>query len=301
MCLRVGWVHFVATKNLYTRNPDMMFTDNYLGKHARMSEKPLPAMDSPLSILVVDDDELNQRMMRLLLRREGYRAEFASNGLEAVQAVKSGAFDLILMDLQMPVMDGVEASRQIRAWENGGNHTYIVALTASYLPEKGRELFEAGLDNYLAKPFDVDHLRNILQYSLESRKSQTATAPERAEPQPPASEPLIDFQKGIQRVGGDESIYKDFLNDFVEELPGRLETLWSCYRNKDLEGLYRAAHNLKGVSANLGILQLSEGAKRLEKQATQGYTESIEPLLTDISYITRVSMEAVLKYVAAGK
>jgi two-component system, sensor histidine kinase and response regulator len=301
MCLRVGWVQFVATKNLDTRNPDMMFTDNYLGKHVRMSEKPLPAMDSPLSILVVDDDELNQRMMRLLLKREGLRAEFVSNGLEAVQAVKSGSFDLILMDLQMPVMDGVEASRQIRAWENGGNHTYIVALTASYLPEKGRELFEAGLDNYLAKPFDLDHLRNILQYSLESRNSQTATAPERAEPQPPASDPLIDFQKGIQRVGGDESIYKDFLNDFVEELPGRLETLWSCYRNKEIEGLYRAAHNLKGVSANLGILQLSEGAKRLEKQATQGYTESIEPLLTDISYITRVSMEAVLKYVATGK
>src|SRR6185436_6323549 len=102
MCLRVGWVQFVATKNLDTRNPNMMFTDNYLGKHVRMSEKPLPAMDSPLSILVVDDDELNQRMMRLLLKREGLRAEFVSNGLEAVQAVKSGSFDLILMDLQMP-------------------------------------------------------------------------------------------------------------------------------------------------------------------------------------------------------
>jgi len=80
---------------------------------------------------------------------------------------------------------------------------------------------------------------------------QPSTQP--STPQPPASEPLIDFQKGIQRVGGDESIYKDFLNDFVEELPGRLETLLSCYRNKDLEGLYRAAHNLKGVSANLGM------------------------------------------------
>jgi len=301
MCLRVGWVYFVATKNLDTRNPDLMFTDQYLGKHVCMSEKPLAAIDSPLSILVVDDDELNQRMMRLLLKREGYRAEFASNGLQAVQAVKSGSFDLILMDLQMPVMDGVEASRQIRAWENGGSHTYIVALTASYLPEKGRELFEAGLDNYLAKPFDVDHLRNILQYSLESRKAGPAIALEQPEPEPPASEQLIDFQRGIQQLGGQENIYKDFLNDLVEELPGRLENLQSCYRNKDMEGLYRAAHNLKGVSANLGAVQISDHAKRLEKQASQGYTESIEPLLTDISYIISVSIEAVQKYIAAGK
>ena len=289
-------------KNLDTRNPDMMFTDNYPGNHTQMSEKPMAAMDdSPLSILVVDDDELNQRMMRLLLKREGYQTKFASNGLEAVEAVKSGKFDLILMDLQMPVMDGVEASRQIRAWENGGSHTYIVALTASYLPEKGRELFEAGLDNYMPKPFDVDHLRNILQYSLESRRSRLAMLLEQHAAEPPASEQVIDFQGGIQRVGGQASNYKDFLNDFVDELPGRLENLWSHYRNKDMEGLYRAAHNLKGVSANLGALQLSDHAKRLEKQASQGYTESIEPLLTDISYIISVSIEAAMHYVAAGK
>jgi CheY-like chemotaxis protein/HPt (histidine-containing phosphotransfer) domain-containing protein len=288
-------------KNLDTRNPDMMFTDNYPGNHTQMSEEPMAAMDSPLSILVVDDDELNQRMMRLLLKREGHQIKFASNGLEAVEAVKSGKFDLILMDLQMPVMDGVEASRQIRAWENGGSHTYIVALTASYLPEKGHELFEAGLDNYMPKPFDVDHLRNILQYSLESRRSRLTMILEQHEVAPPASEQLMDFEKGIQRVGGQDSIYKDFLNDFVEELPGRLENLWSHYRNKDMEGLYRAAHNLKGVSANLGALQLSDHAKRLEKQASQGYTESIEPLLTDISYIIRASIEAAMNYLAAGK
>ena len=124
----------------------------------------------PLSILVVDDDELNQRMMRLILKRDGHLVECVSNGLEAFNAVKSQAYDMVLMDLQMPVMDGVEASRRIREWEHEDAHIFIVALTASYLPERGAELFEAGIDNYMPKPFNVSHLRNILQYGLENRK-----------------------------------------------------------------------------------------------------------------------------------
>ena len=139
-----------------------------------MSEVTQKPDSLPLSILVVDDDELNQRMMRLILKREGHLIECASNGLEAVEAIKAKSFDMVLMDLQMPTMDGVEASRRIREWEAGRQHIFIVALTASYLPEKGRELFEAGIDNYLAKPFEVKHLRHILQYGLENRDSRPA-------------------------------------------------------------------------------------------------------------------------------
>ena len=265
-----------------------------------MSEKPATTADSPLSILVVDDDELNQRLMRLILKREGHLIESASNGLEAVEAVKSGKFDLILMDLQMPVMDGVEASRKIRELENGEEYTFIVALTASYLPEKGRELFEAGIDNYLAKPFEVSHLRHILQYSMEGRRARNAAKLEQAESEPGTSNPAIDFQSGIQRVGGNIEIYKDLLSEFIEQLPDKLENFWSYYGNKDMESLHRAAHNLKGVSANLGALQLSDHAQRLEKQTSQGYTDSVESLLNGISSMARKSIEAASSYLAAG-
>src|SRR5512147_1895263 len=94
-----------------------------------------------LRILVVDDDELNRRMMKILLTREGHQVDLAANGMEALDAVKYQRFDIVFMDLQMPTMDGVEASRRIREWENGGAHTFIVALTASYLPEEGQRLF----------------------------------------------------------------------------------------------------------------------------------------------------------------
>ena len=114
-----------------------------------------------LEILVADDDQLNQRLMRVLLTREGHRVEMVSNGLEAFEAIKRKKYDIVFMDLHMPVMDGIEASRQIRAWENGGTHTFIVALTASYLPENGQSLFEAGMDNYVSKPFAIEHIIKI--------------------------------------------------------------------------------------------------------------------------------------------
>jgi len=130
------------------------------------TDKVLDGNVSPsLSILVVDDDEINRRLMRVLLTHEGHRVEVASNGLEAVDAVKHNKFDIVFMDLQMPKMDGIEASRQIRAWENESTHTFIVALTASYLPEIGQTLFEAGIDNYLSKPFQISHIQQLIRYS----------------------------------------------------------------------------------------------------------------------------------------
>ena len=130
------------------------------------TDKLLAGKEMPsLSILVVDDDELNRRMMGVLLTLEGHRVDVAANGLEAFDAVKLKKFDIVFMDLHMPGMDGIEASRRIREWEKEGEHTFIVALTASYLPEIGSKLFEAGMDNYISKPFDVEHIQRLLRYS----------------------------------------------------------------------------------------------------------------------------------------
>lgn len=118
-----------------------------------------------LKILVADDDPLGRRLMHLILTHEGHHVDVAANGLEALAAVKHNQFDIVFMDLHMPDMDGMEASRQIRAWENGNSHTFIVALTASYLPEIGESLFNAGMDNYISKPLDVAQLQRLLKYS----------------------------------------------------------------------------------------------------------------------------------------
>ncbi|HEY9528299.1 MAG TPA: response regulator [Anaerolineales bacterium] len=129
-------------------------------------DQPLEAEKAlSLKILVVDDDALGRRLMHLILTKEGHRVDVASNGLEAVEAVKQNQFDIVFMDLNMPDMGGMEASRQIRDWENGDSHTFIVALTASYLPEIGQSLFDSGMDNYISKPLDVAQVQRLLKYS----------------------------------------------------------------------------------------------------------------------------------------
>lgn len=129
-------------------------------------DQPLEAEKTfSLKILVTDDDDLSRRLMRVILTQEGHRVEVAANGLEALEAVKNNRFDIVFMDLHMPDMDGMEASRQIRAWESGGSHTFIVALTASYLPEIGQALFDSGIDNYISKPFEVGQVQKLLKYS----------------------------------------------------------------------------------------------------------------------------------------
>src|SRR5687768_5008046 len=136
-----------------------------------LDENGIPSLE----ILVADDDQLNQRLMRVLLTREGHRVDAAFNGLEAFEAIKRKKYDIVFMDLHMPVMDGIEASRQIRAWENGGTHTFIVALTASYLPENGQILFEAGMDNYISMPLEMEHIQRLLRYSSRAMLNSSAS------------------------------------------------------------------------------------------------------------------------------
>ena len=234
-----------------------------------------------LKILVVDDDDLNRRMMRLILVRDGHDVQLVANGAEALAAVKEQKFDFVFMDLQMPIMDGFEASRRIREWENGGVRTYIVALTASYLPEEGQRLFEAGIDNYIAKPFEVEHIRKLLDVFA------------RAGHYPPAADYLevdgssgsidiLDIRKGLQQFSGDVKIYHELLTDFIQELPGRLAVLEQLLTEKNAASLAREAHNLKGVSSNLGALQLADSAGKLERQSTEGHVDPDKSLINDL-------------------
>jgi CheY-like chemotaxis protein len=253
-----------------------------------------------LKILVVDDDLLNQRMMQLLLARDGHQVDLASSGLEALNAVKLNKYDIVFMDLQMPVMDGIEASRRIREWENGGQHTFIVALTASYLPEKGQMLFEAGMDNYVSKPFEIEHIQQLLRYSFKSRLEKQSDQPVILRHEA-SSDKVLDIAKGVVQVGGDMDTYRELLSDFVEELPERLRTLQRFFEKRDLVELSRSAHNLKGIAANLGASQLSECARKLDKQSVDGYTESIHHLLQEIQVVAGKLLETSNNFLAEKK
>jgi CheY-like chemotaxis protein len=160
-----------------------------------------------LKILVADDDPLNRHLMQVLLGREGHEVEVAANGLEAFDAVKFQKFDIVFMDLQMPVMDGMEASHRIREWESDGQHTFIIALTASYLPEEGHLLFEAGIDNYISKPFQLDHIERMLRYSAAAR-SISVPQHQVSFPQKLSSKEILEIQNGLKGLGDDTPVLK---------------------------------------------------------------------------------------------
>jgi CheY-like chemotaxis protein len=170
---------------------------NTIENHQPGSEK------SPqLRILVVDDDLLTQRMMQILLGREGHQVEVVSNGLEALDAVKFQKFDIVFMDLMMPIMDGIEASCRIREWESKGPYTYIIALTARYLTEEGHRLFEAGIDNYISKPFEIEHLDRMLKYCAAAH-SIFFTNQKMTFPQKLSSKEMLDIQNEGEAIGDD--------------------------------------------------------------------------------------------------
>ncbi len=250
-----------------------------------------------LKILVVDDDVLNQRMMQLLLTREGHLIDLVSNGLEAFEAIRISRYDVVFMDLQMPVMDGIEASRRIREWENGGQHTFIVALTASYMPEQGHVLFEAGIDNYISKPFELEQVQRLLKYGFQAHANGEPAQPKILENEL-RLEKVLDFQKGIVQVGGDESMYRELLSDFIGGLPKRLQAIQKFYVEKDLVELSRSAHNLSGIAANLGASQLSDCAKKLDKQSVEGYTESLHGLIQEIQLVVGGLLEFSSNFLA---
>ncbi|HKJ39105.1 MAG TPA: response regulator [Anaerolineales bacterium] len=239
-----------------------------------------------LKVLVVDDDEMNRRMMHLILTREDHYVELASDGFEACEAVQKNNFDIILMDLQMPKIDGVETSRRIRASGDAGRRAYIVALTASYLPEKGNELFEAGIDNYIAKPFDVGHLRQMLKHGLDHRKGDAKYDSTNVEKDGDEMEQGFSPVIGLRQVGGDEEMFRELLADFANELPQKIDNMEKCLGERDMDGLSRDAHNLKGVSSNLGALQLSQHAGRLENKAGEGYTEAVYLEMKEIKTVS---------------
>lgn len=247
-----------------------------------LDENGIPSLE----ILVADDDQLNQRLMRVLLTREGHRVDAAFNGLEALDAIKRKKYDIVFMDLHMPVMDGIEASRQIRAWENGGAHTFIVALTASYLPENGQILFEAGIDNYISKPFAIEHIQRLLRYS--SRALLTSSSGTNSMPAVESVQHVLDTQLGTQQVGGDLESYRELLTDFAQELPEKIRRMHNFCEAQNMEEVSRAAHNLKGVAANLGATQIFNLALRLEEQSISAYTEGLRETVKDLEIAAEV-------------
>ncbi|MEP7307541.1 MAG: response regulator [Acidobacteriota bacterium] len=220
-----------------------------------------------LSVLLAEDNVVNQRLAATLLERRGHRVTTVSNGKEAVLAVELGTFDVVLMDVQMPEMSGLEATRAIRALEQRlGGHVPIVAMTAHAMRGDRERCLAAGMDDYLTKPIDPQQLYTVLeQVSPGSAVAEEATRP--------VSGSI--YETVLARVGGDVQFLSEISVLFTEDLPRHLAAIQRALETGDGEGLQRAAHVLKGAAANFEAAAVVDVTRTLEEMGrTRRFTDS---------------------------
>jgi signal transduction histidine kinase/CheY-like chemotaxis protein/HPt (histidine-containing phosphotransfer) domain-containing protein len=201
----------------------------------------------PLTVLLAEDNLVNRRLAVLLLEKHGHRAVVAVDGREAVEAYRREAFDLILMDIQMPVMDGLEATARIRELESEANRprTPIVAMTAHAMPSDQQRFLSAGIDGYVAKPIRAQELLEQMHAAVKgSARRATANDAARKKANGPTA---IDWEVAMASMGGDEAILREVACAFVTEAPAMLHALADAHARGDATGFRRAAHTLKGA------------------------------------------------------
>jgi signal transduction histidine kinase/DNA-binding response OmpR family regulator/HPt (histidine-containing phosphotransfer) domain-containing protein len=263
-------------------------------------------------VLLVEDNRINQEVARDLLELLGLEVQVACDGVEAVEAADRAPYDLILMDCQMPRMDGYDATRALRKAEEGGTRrrTPVVAMTAHALEGDREACLAAGMDDYLPKPFKVQQLRQILDLWLPTPGAPaqgaphpvqlSAEAPKAADgapfgagaepaakdaplPTPPiGEEPVLDPQalenlRALERQGALGALART-IGFYLEDAPPLLQALEAAGAQADPEALRRAAHSLKSMSANVGAVRLAALCQRLEAAGRSGATEAAAPL-----------------------
>ncbi len=233
-------------------------------------------------ILLVDDDELSRRMMELLLSGEGYNYDTASNGEEAVGAVQSQSFDIVLMDLQMPIMDGFEAARTIRMWEAEKKHTPIVALTAMLFDDEIQNCLSVGMDGCIEKPFNTEQLFQLIDFYVN--KSSLPTLSKESQDTEKVDELIVlDIQSALPRFGKSLQAYQEFLKEFMDDLPEKIDQFRTVFLSGNYHTLADNAHNLKGISASMGAMQLSHLSHILDQTSQAGDLLQIQQSLDDIN------------------
>jgi PAS domain S-box-containing protein len=249
------------------------------GLMALPEPSPGAAVTAPenLRILVAEDNPVNQKVALYQLQKLGYLAEVVENGREALAALAKSRYDVVLMDCQMPELDGYEATRDLRAIEKGGTRrTWIIAMTANSLEGDRQKCLDAGMDDYVSKPVKPEHL----QAALSRFTGVRAVAQEMLET---GSAGTIDASiiAGFREmdVDGEESILGKLIDIFIENTPRVLEEARTAVANRMSPQLERAAHSLKGSCSNFGAERMRAACEKLEALARVGDLEHAEELI----------------------
>jgi len=270
-----------------------------LGRMHSERDRPLPVQIEPQAVpaqsrrrvLVAEDTPTNQKVAALLLDRLGYHAEVVANGLEAIEAIKMAPYDLILMDCNMPEMDGFAATQAIRQMQNGTGHTPIIALTANALQGEHERCVAAGMDDYLAKPIRMERLASMLKKWLpDPLEISSAGFPKTSLPaieELAAQSALIDevdsHLSELSELGIEEHDIADLIKTFLATAPGLLGQLKKAVEGSDITGASSLAHRIRGTLGSIGMFGLEREMKQVEHRCKDGSMEGVEQMLTAIA------------------
>ena len=238
---------------------------------ATSSTEFVPATETSgkLHILLVEDNEINQRLAMRTLESRGYSVVIAANGKEAIDALGQDSFDLVLMDVQMPVMDGLEATRAIRQLEEAtGEHIPIVAMTANAMLGDRELCIEAGMDEYVSKPLQPQILFNTIEAVIGVGRSHKESGEIQAE-----VPNTIDKEAALRRFWGNEKLFEELAGMFVEKCPEYMADIQRAVIANDSEALAITAHSLKGV---VGFFATDAGYELSLELETMGLSGDIE-------------------------
>ncbi|HEY9646471.1 MAG TPA: PAS domain-containing protein [Chroococcidiopsis sp.] len=259
-----------------------------------------PGERQPLRILIAEDNLVNQKVLTQLLYRLGYEATVVNNGLEALEALEAQPYDVVLMDVQMPLMDGLTATQEIHRRWPPAERPHIIAVTASAMRGDREECLKAGMSDYLSKPIRAEALAKALQGCKPLSPTPTPTlssspshAPTSHSPTSHAPTPSqLDIASALDpaalqqlrdEIGQDDAILVDLIECYLDDAPTLLDSIQTALEQNDAIALKRAAHTLKSSSATLGAKLFACQCAELEKVANGNTMGEIRSLITQIA------------------
>jgi PAS domain S-box-containing protein len=236
-----------------------------------MTLDPSFASTHPLRILLAEDNVVNQKLALRMLEKLGYRADVVGNGVETIEALERQPYDLLLTDVQMPEMDGLEATRRIVTRWSAAERPWIVGVTAEAMQGDRERCLEAGMDDYVTKPIRAEELVAAITRVPRGVRDDVGTAADAEAP----GNGVIDetaFRRFLDSVGGDEDpgFVADLIAQFLRDAPGLVTAIREGQAAGDADGVRRAAHTLKSNAATFGATDLAERSRRLEHAAADG-------------------------------
>ncbi|MCJ7578669.1 MAG: response regulator, partial [candidate division Zixibacteria bacterium] len=221
-------------------------------------------------ILLAEDNPMNQKLVVILLKKAGYSVDAVEDGRMVIEVVKRKVYDLILMDVQMPEMNGFEATQAIRAREGEAKHTPIIAMTAHAMKGDRERCLQAGMDDYIAKPIEPQELFAAIEKWTKSQGKEKDLSPFTLHLTPQKSELAlseyiepIDLESALRRVDGNTEFFREMLQEFLSYVPKQLEKLAEAIKTGDAKVVEREAHSLKGGAGNLGAKPIADLALQL--------------------------------------